>query len=318
MLEILAGLSAEKMPRKPEPWVSPKGPMVLHGDLFGDGRHLAVEGSGLAVGDKKGWKVLSEWKDVFPAWVPEGKTPEEAGYQHIYPPSVPFVLKDVTGDKVPEILISFENDGWSLGYHILKKKGEGAELLEMRSERGEPRLEAGLMVVCTSDWGRKCWGSVDTFYRWTKGVPVELGSFGEYCADPDHPTLFVMRRLPDGSEQALGIESEGDKLVVKTGKFKAWEIEDAKDFATVRDAADKEGPGLYKATALLFERVTGIPGELCFEASREGGAPEADLRKRHREAKAAMKLEIEGSPEAKALLGEKKPESAKPQGKKKR
>lgn len=318
LLEILAGLSAAKMPPKPESWVSPKGPIVLHGDLFGDGRHLAVEGSGLAVGDKKGWRILSEWKDLSPAWVPEGKKPEDAGYYHISPTSLPFVLKDLSGDKVPEILVAFNNDGYRIGYWIVKKKGEGAEPLEVYSHCGEPEFEAGLMKVCSADWGRKAWGSVDTFYRWTKGVPVEVGSYGGYCRDADKETLFVMRHLPDGTEQAFGIELEGDKLVVKTGKFGNWEIEDARDFAIVRDAADKTSPGLENTSALLFERATGVPGELFFKASSDDTLPELNNRDLYKKFKSTVKLEIEGSPEAKALLGGKKADEKKLQAKKKR
>ncbi len=310
-LEVLANLKADEMPPEPLHWVSPQGVMVLHGDLFGDGRHLAVDGSVLAVGGKKGWKVVSEWEGVLPAWVPADVKPEDAGY-HFTPPERPFVLKDVSGDKVPEILIAFSNDRWRQGYRIVKKKGEGAELLKVRSEQGEPRFDAGsgFMVLCSADWGRKAWGSVDTFYCWAKGSPVEVGSYGNFCADSEHETVFVMRPLPNGTRQAFGIRLDEGKLVVQTGKFGAFEIEDAKDYATVRDAGDKENLISY-GTTLLFERVTGIPGELRFGASPQEGAPEARERKLYKEAKAAMKLEIEGTVEAKALLGGKKPEPKK-------
>jgi hypothetical protein len=292
---ILADLPPDAAPLKPVPWTSPGGTIVLHGDLFKDGRHLALvasDGTTLALAGKQGWEILDRW-EVLPAWVPAGEKAEDLGYEHCNPPEVPFVLKDLTGDGVPEALVAFENDGYRVGYEILKKKGEGAELLKQRSERDEPRFEGGFMVVCSEDWGRKAWGSIDTFYRWTNDVPVAVGSFGEECSDPAKVSLFIMRHLPDGTEQAFKIVKGDGVLLVNRGKYEGFKLAEAKHYAVVREAGKEEAPGLYDVGALLFERITGVPGELC---------KEAEDREDFTKAKAAMKLEIEGSEEAKKLL----------------
>lgn len=294
---VIADLPTDALPPKPVPWTSPGGPIVLHGDLFKDGRHLALvasDGTTLALAGKNGWEIIDRW-EILPAWVPAGEKAEDLGYEHSNPPEVPFVLKDLTGDGVPEALVAYENDGYDIGYRILKKKGEGAELLKIGSESGEPRFEGGFMVLCSQDAGRKAEGSIDTFYRWTNDAPVAAGSFGEECSDPDKVSLFAVRHLPDGTEQAFEIKGGEGVLLVNSGQLEGFQLVDSRHFAVVREAGKEQAPGLFDVGALLFERITGVPAELCMEAEN---------REDFKKAKAAMKLEIEGSEEAKKLLGE--------------
>lgn len=293
---VLADLPTDAVPPKPVSWTSPTGPIVLHGDLFKDGRHLALvasDGTTLALAGKDGWEILGRW-EVLPAWVPAGEKAEDLGYENCSPPEVPFVLKDLTGDGVPEALVAFENDGYSVGYRILKKKGEGAELLKIGSQSGEPRFESGLMVVCSANRARKAWGAIDSFYRWTNDAPLEVGSFGEDCSDPDKVSLFAVRHLPDGTEQGFEMKKGEGVLLVNSGKLDGFQLSDAKHFAVVREVGKEEAPELSDVGAVLFERMTGVPGELCMK-------PEA--RDDFKKAKAGMKLEVEGSEEAKRLLG---------------
>lgn len=294
---VLADLPFEAVPPKPVPWTSPGGPVVLHGDLFGDGRHLALvasDGTTLALAGKDGWEILDRW-EVLPAWVPAGEKAEDLGYEHCSPPEVPFVLKDLTGDGVPEVLVAFENDGYDIGYRILKKKGEGAELLKIGSESGEPRFEGGFMVVCSQDAGRRAEGSIDTFYRWTNDVAVAVGSFGEDCFDPEKVSLFAVRHLSDDTEQAFEIKEGEGVLLVNSGKLDGFQLADARHFAVVREAGKEQAPELFDVGPLFFQRITGVPGELCMEP---------DGREDFKKAAAGMKLEIEGSEDAKKLLGE--------------
>ena len=61
---VLADLPTDAMPPKPVAWTSPTGPIVLHGDLFKDGRHLALvasDGTTLALAGK--WNQIDVTKE---------------------------------------------------------------------------------------------------------------------------------------------------------------------------------------------------------------------------------------------------------------
>lgn len=307
---VLSQLKADETPPKPIPWTSPEGPIVLHGDFFGDGRHLALvasDGTTLAQADKGQWRVLGSW-EVLPAWVPAGEDPEELGYENVKPPEVPFVLRDLNDDGVPEILIAFENDGERIGYAIARKKGDALDLLDVSSASNEPRGMAGFLKIPAVLWNGKSWEPIDNFYRWPKdGALSEVGSFGKY-SDPEKQGkagIIAIRRLPEGVDQAFQIREEDGVAKVRVGIWNGgFEIRDAADFATVRSVVPEGGTRDFLHTcALLFERMTGVPGELGVTRLQSEG---------FKKARPTLKLEIEGSEEAKALLGENPPKAEKP------
>lgn len=296
---VLSHLKADKVPAKPTAWTSPEGSIVLHGDLFGDGRHLALaasDGATFAKAESGTWKILDRW-DVLPAWVPAGKKPEDLGYYHIDPPEVPFILRDLTGDKVPEILVSFNNDGYRLGYRIFIRKDEGVKLLDTFSQRGEPEVKAGLMVLRDVDWGRKSWGSIDTCYRWVDDAPVAVAYFGGYGKDEDDSYQIVAKVRSGGGHQSYKIIQENGTYRIQKGTWDgAYEFAELKDFAKVTLHTDDADDAISYDDALLFEKLTGVSGEVCVSADQ------LDSFKTKR---ATARWEIEGSEEAKTLLGEK-------------
>lgn len=306
---VLSNLKANEIPAKPVSWISPQGPIVLHGDFFGDGRHLALvasDGTTLAQAGEGQWRVLGRW-DVLPAWVPAGEDPEELGYEKVKPPEVPFVLRDLSGDGVPEILIAFDNDGERIGYAIARKKGDALDLLDVSSASNEPRGLAGFLKIPSVLWSGKSWDLIDNFYRWSNEGLTEVGSLGKYSGSPDEGSLgfIAVRHLPDGSDQAFHIREQDGLAIVLSGTWNGgFEIKDATEFAKVRSIVPEgASSNILHTKALLFERMTGVPGELGVTRAESEG---------FKQARGGLKLEIEGSEEAKALFGEKPAPAGKP------
>jgi hypothetical protein len=302
-ITALADLPPDELPPKPVPWTSPGGAMVLHGDFFADGRHLALaasDGTTLLEGSKDGWKILDRW-EVLPAWVPKGEKPEDLGYDHCDPPEVPFVLKDLTGDGIPEALVAFENDGYQVGYAIAMKEESGVKLLDVRSESGEPELRQGYMAVPSAHSGRRAeWGST-TFYRWEKGKPVAAA----VCVDDARPNTGIrkiaVRLLPGGKQQAYEIVHEGGPWKIRSGEWDGGVgMSELKDFAKVSFTPDPfAGDGVeafIAANALLFERLTGLPAAISVE--------DPDRKEDFAKFLPQLKIEAEGSDEAKKQLRE--------------
>jgi hypothetical protein len=194
--------------------------MSLVGDCFSDGRRLAVIEVGqahtslaLAVFDHGQWRLLTTW-NVTPAWVPEGKTAEESGYFHISPPANPFQRIDLDGDGVPELLVAFNNDGYRLGYAIIKQdKGEPLpRLLEVFSGCALPQACAGYLLTFTAS-GRKAWWGETNYYRWDKGLPVHVATWHDDAHDPEKTYWAVTRE--DSAEVLHVYQVDGEKFEIK-------------------------------------------------------------------------------------------------------
>lgn len=297
-LQVLKTIAAEQIPPKPVDWQSPDGPFVLHGDLFGDGRHLALVGTTrttLALGTKSGWRILSS-EEVFPLWAIRK-------FSHLTPPPTPFVLKDLDGDQVPEVLIAFNNDGCDAGCRIAKKSGEGMRLLSLRSERGEPEVEGGFTKVVSLTSGRKAWWSGTTYYQWRKGVPHPVATWIEDSSrDLEGVRLIALRYSGDEVSKAFEIEHEnGVDWSVRSCVWKGGvETSDLKPFAKVRfirePAGADEDSTFLAEMVLMFELSTGIKGTASIlpKGNQEG----FNLAK----ATEGLRVEVEGSGEAEKLL----------------
>lgn len=308
-LQALESIKPETIPKTAQSWQVPDGPVVLHGDLFGDGRHLALVGRSdttLLSGGKSGWKVVSR-HDVVPAWVPAGKVPEDFGHSNIGASTMPFVLKDLNGDDVPEVLVAFNNDGYQLGYAIAKKKGSGIEFLKVRSEQGEPEFRRGFLVVSSHNSGRKSWWGGWSYYRWKDGLPVPAAVWVQDGRDPEVSRWIVVRCRAEKRDRAFEV------LMDEAGVWKVrsvtWtsgvEVSDSKDFATLRISAGPAQPENLKsdfaADALVFELISGVTGALwkADEIVGEG----FDYAKES----VKLKIEIEGSAEAREFLKRRSP-----------
>lgn len=297
-LQVLKAVAAEPMPSKPVDWQSPDGPFVLHGDLFGDGRHLALVGTTrttLAQGTKEGWRILSS-EDVFPLWAIRK-------FSHLTPPPTPFALKDLDGDHVPEVLIAFNNDGCDAGYRIAKKSGEGMKLLSLNSERGEPEVEGGFTKVVSLTSGRKAWWSGTTYHQWRKGVPYPVATWIEDSSrDLKGVRLIALRHAGGEVSKAFEIEQEnGVDWSVRSCVWKGGvETSDQKPLAKVRFKMDPASSGddhnFLAEMVLMFELSTGIKGTASIlpKGNQVGFDPA--------KATAGLRVEVEGSEQAKKLL----------------
>ena len=305
--EVLAAVDAGKAPKKPQVWQSPRGPVVLHGDLFGDGRHLALvgtTGASWAVAKNGKWEVAGQL-DVWPVWVPPGTAIDDERYSEEHrcnAPEVPFVLKDLDGDRVPEVLITFNNDSHNTGYSIARKDGKGIKVMDLRSERGVPEWTGKFLVVTTSVSGRKCWGSDDTYFRWQQGVAVPVATWGEDTKDLDKFQILGVRHQAGGKDRDFElVQNEDGPWNVRSRDWKgAGETATWKDFAKIEVTEirkSSEIPNSWKVEeALLFELITGISGA-------EMRSPLHDFERfDFAKESARFQVKIEGSDEAKKTL----------------
>jgi hypothetical protein len=306
--QVLAAIDAGKVPGKPQVWHSPLGSVVLHGDLFGDGRHLALvgtAGTSWAVAKDGAWEVAGRL-DVEPVWVPPGKKTTDEEYVRYYncdPPEVPFVLKDLDGDRVSEVLVAFNNDGYGAGYAIARKDGNGINLLDLRSGRGEPDWIGEFLIVNTIDSGRKAWWSGDTYYKWREGKPEPVVTWAEDCYDPEKVRWIAVRHEAGGKDRAFEIAQIGDEWMVRSCRWKQGvETAEEKDFATIGITMgslkqDEVGTFDLKET-IVFEMVTGIPGSVLWRRAFAEKSEGFDYAK----AVSTCQVKVEGGDEAKALL----------------
>jgi hypothetical protein len=304
--QVLASIDLGKTSKKPRAWQSPRGSVVLHGDLFGDGRHLALvggDGTSWAIVKDGAWEVAGEL-DVEPVWMPEGKLREDKrfiGYYSRHPPEVPFVLKDLNGDNVPEVLVAF-NYGHRIGYAIAQKEGQGIKLLDLHSTSGEPEWTGAYLVVTTWDSGGKNWGSKQTYFRWKEGVPVAVAAWKYYAEDPEKVRLVAVRHEAGGKDRTFElIESEEGSWSVRILDSKgAGEATAEQDFARivvkVDPAHELDSDALRAEEAIVFELLTGIPATAM--RNPEWGGESFDFDK----AASWIQVKVEGPDEAKALL----------------
>lgn len=292
--QVLAAIDPANNPTQAKVWHSPRGPVVLHGDLFGDGRHLALVGTDrttLATGSKEGWQVGAP-HNVAPAWVPPGEAPHEVGYFQSGPPEVPFVLEDLDGDGTPELLVAFDNDGYLTGYAIAKWKDGKLRFLNIRSEHGRPDRASGCMTLTTVTSGRKAWWNGTTYYRWTRGDPEPVATWIEDARDPEAFRWIAVRHDRDLGDSAFEIlPGEADWQVRKCSWDGAVTTSAEKDLARVSFAPSDD---FGAETVLMFSLATGLKGDLTLlhEANRRG----VDLKA------AAAGMTITGGEEAKRLL----------------
>ena len=296
-LDAMASLLAvvpKEAPKVPEVRNLPES-LIFHGDLFGDNRHLALvakDGETIAAEfDKLEWREIARWP-VAPAWVVEGESREDKGYFHINPPACPFILKDLDGDRIPEVLIAFDDDSYKLSYRIVKKRSDasGLELLTL-SSTGEPSYREGYLITYEST-GRKAWGGGERYFRWTKGLPVFAAERFSDCWNPDRELTFYTRVLPDKSEETFCVRFDDGWQVRRCGSRE--EPRNEKPFVDVRFIARTPGAEWPEEAeeAFLFQKLTGLNWKS--QVPRAGEVAQDQLGKEF----SKFKTEIHGEPEA--------------------
>lgn len=297
---ILSSVPAVPVPAQPEllHFAQPGRAVILHGDLFGDGRHLALVGSDhttLAANSGGGWKIL-QTDEVRPAWVRPGKTAIEEGYSRSRPAANPFTLTDLDGDKVPELLVDTDDGGYHTGCSIARKNGKGMNFLEVVSIRKHPRIKEGLMQVVSETSGSKAWWDVDTYYRWMSGTPMPVARWADDSKDPETVHWLAERVIKDGASASYSIRlnpAKGDEWLVSRCTWKdGVEIENELAFAKLTFTEnDKTLEDFDKIKPVMFEVLTGNPAT-AFQFNRD--ADPGDLKH--------IRVQVDGSEEAKKTL----------------
>lgn len=271
------------------------GCLIFHGDLFGVGRHLAIVAKGVetiaAEVDKAEWREIARWP-VAAAWVADSDRAHDKGYFRINPPACPFVLKDLDGDRTPELLIAFDDDGFKLGYRIVKKRQNamGLDLLAI-SSTGEPSFRDGYLITHEAT-GRKAWGGGDLYFRWVEGVPVFTAERYENCADPDRARIFYTRVVPDKSQETFCVRFDDGWRITRCDS--RVEPGNEKPFVSVRFIARTPGAEWpHEAEeAFLFQKLTGLDWKLWIPAAGEVAQDQLGPEI------AKLNTEVHGEPEA--------------------
>jgi len=293
VVSLLATVPKET-PKVPEVRNLPES-LIFHGDLFGDGRHLALVAKGVetiaAECDKMAWREIARWP-VAPAWVAEGESREGKGYFRIFPPACPFVLKDLDGDRIPEVLIAFDDDGYKLSWRIVKKRSNAPrlEVLDPIST-GEPACREGYLITYEST-GRKAWGGGERYFRWSEGSPVFAAERFNDCWNPDRELTFYTRVLPDKSQEIFCVRFDDGWQISRCGS--RAEPRNEKPFVDVRFVARIPGAEWPREAeeAFLFQKLTGLDWRL--RISGAGELPQDLLGKEF----SKFRVAIHGEPEA--------------------
>lgn len=297
---VLASVPAAPTPSTPQLLhvSTPNRAVILHGDLFGDGRHLALVGSDnttLAVHQGGNWKIL-QTEEVCPAWLSPGKTAFDEGYSRCKPAANPFTLADLDGDKVPELLVDIDFGVYNTGCRIARVEGKGVRFLNIVSAFKRPRIKEGLMLVVTEISGRKAWWGVATYYRWKDGTPIPVARWVD-----DHSNPLKWRRLaenirPDGSSMSFEIrenpENDVEWLVSRCTWKTGVETENEQAFAKLTFSEDgMPVEHTDRIDPVMFEVLTGISAA-AFQPDHD--AKEFDLKN--------VRVQVDGSEEARKVL----------------
>jgi hypothetical protein len=250
-----------------------EGLAMLSGDLFADGRRVAVvelrelpAGLALMVCEQDTWHLQTLW-NLSPVWISAGKTKADyPEYRRIIPepPHTPFRLQDLDGDAIPELIVTFNNDGYRLGYAIIKKVRDEAmpRLLDVYSSLHPPQGLAGRLLTY-NDSGRKAWWGETEYWRWEKGLPEHVATWHDNCFNPEKHFWAVSLA---GSSETLRIaeneESEDGFVITRSdGTDSKEEFYAIVDFSWKPGKAPKdEVLNLYEAAQLyFFEKLLRMP-----------------------------------------------------------
>ena len=292
--------SNDKNPPKNQ--VLPKERFVLWGDLFGDGHVWAITetknhpyGAAYLEWENRRWQLRQIW-DAQVDWIPEGAKPEDREYFHSSPPHVPFLLKDLNGDGVPEILISF-SDGYSIGYQIAEydAKKERITMLDVLSGDGEPEYADGYLITHHSS-GRKAWWGENEYHIWKERRPVSLAVWREASGETGEERfeVTVRKTMPTGPCSYVVVQNDEGAHVISR---------DAKPFAVInfkwkeKHLEQRLAGGQPAAEELyLFEKLTALPWKAYGKKINDEKLETA------KEWQSLFDVEVTGTPEGIKLL----------------
>lgn len=330
-MEVVKPIKGKNPPKN---LVLPGERFVLWGDLFGDGHLWAITQTkhahfGVAYLEWAGqhWQFREAW-NAQADWLPDGVSKIDRGYSNVAPPLLPFTLEDLDGDGVPEVLISFVNDGYKLGCEIIKAKPKnaGMMMLNVTSESGEPECAGGYLITHESS-GRKAWWGQNIYHKWVKGAPEEVvtwteGNVGETDMGPTRITIETTAlspvgarsyRIPKEEDEVDGNENTRRQIKeFRNGAEGTVILRDDKPFAVIRFKWKEKGPEQKCASCqpaaealYLFEKLTGLPWKVY---GKEIYGEKLEVAK---EWQSFFDVEVTGTPEGIKLLSKFGKKSAK-------
>lgn len=287
--------------------VSDCGQGVLRGDLFKTGGCFALlelaeqnaedaDTSGVALAEwvDGGWQLRGLW-NIPTVWRPEGWISSDDDYLPATPAAEPFMLEDLSGDGVPEVILAgavakYFQENFVLSFDPKRKTLDIVGWAMARPERREDYV-----VLYTKSARRAIWEEWE-YCKWEGGSLRPVASWhDEVGYGQNDPTFSEGKRFAaDGTATTVrvlyghGCEGGEDSYILSKNE---------KPFGVMQIAwKDKENPpptAPEMEAAWLFEKTTGLPRRLF--PAREETRPAPRLED-------FAKVTVEGSVEGQAFF----------------
>ena len=160
-----------------------EGPYLLYGDLFGNRKSYALValngsiGLGFAVWDGKEWQPRGLW-DISPVWRPKGWESTDDDYLPWKPAEKPFWAKELSGDRVNEVVVAGLVDRYFQEFHLFRFDSASEQLQWIAQSMDEPQLTRGYLRLYNKSGRRAEWEEY-LFHRWAKGRLVSVADWRE-------------------------------------------------------------------------------------------------------------------------------------------
>ncbi len=281
--ELLAALKSLVPPAKRGEIVEKaESPYVLYGDLFGNRKSYALVelservGLGFATWDGKEWQPRGLW-DISPIWRPKGWKSNDDDYLPCEPAEKPFWIKELSGDRVNEIVVAGSVWRDYQKFHLFRFDAKPGQLQWIADSRAEPEYVRGYLKLFFDSRPRAVWAET-RFHRWLKGRIVSVADWWEGVDEDDEDNVECWRAVTYDSRG----EKEAEFKIIAGEAEKPNEViykvlRNGKPFSEVAIRWKAEGDDSI-ALAFLFERLTWIPRSL-YPGAEESLPAKATLEK---------------------------------------
>ena len=294
-----------------------KGCFVLHGDLFGNGQRFALmelqvdpSFEKMATEEKVvglAWLNAGRWElrvliDVAPVWRPKGWKVSDDDYLPTTPAEHPFELEDLSGDGVPEVILSAEVNKYYQQHFVFRWNAKTKSLACVAGSMAKPVAEGGYVILHSNSGRRAIWGEW-SFCRWDGDRLVEKASWHDEVPynGPEEPFKIAKRVNADGTTVEFELkdpESDSDtdsvyRITRQEKPFAKVTFKWSRTYqAVTADGYDPSG----EETAYLFEKLTGLPRKLY---------PGLEETKRVKSLETSAKIHVEGEKDAVQMMSPK-------------
>jgi hypothetical protein len=286
--EVVKALLADfpgKAGRKPEFVVAKSGRGVLWGDLFKTGGcqalveltpqnddDAAIYGVAFAESAGSGWVVHAIW-DIPVTWRPAKW--QSSGDDHLpaKPQTEPFLLRDLSGDGVPEVIVGGEVEKYYQEHYVLRFSARSHALELVASAMSEPDVVEDYVRLYRNSGRRSIWEEWQ-FLKWVGDDLVSTASWHDEVAyGAEDLTFSEGERVTDSGKTEViliifgkGVEHDlGAYQLTRDGRtFGRMEVKWKDEYNLPPDADEIQ-------SAWLFEKTTGLPRR--FYPGREDPKP---------------------------------------------